>query len=105
MSGQTAEHLQNYIEVRTAILSRTGEKQNSFLLSQRGNRLCGNSIIDRLHKLKKLANINKTIGLHSLRHSIATHLLQSGMKLEEVSNFLGHSSLESTQVYTQVVNC
>ncbi len=95
----------NEIDKRLNSFKKHLEKQNSFLLSQRGNRLCGNSIIDRLHKLKKLVNINKTIGLHNLRHSIATHLLQSGMKLEEVSNFLGHSSLESTQIYTQVVNC
>ena len=44
----------------------------------------------------------KEIGLHSLRHSIATHLLQAGMPLESISRFLGHSSLESTQIYTHL---
>jgi len=39
-----------------------------------------------------------------LRHSIATHLLQAGMTMEEVSQFLGHSSLESTQIYTHLAN-
>lgn len=42
----------------------------------------------------------KEIHLHTLRHSIATHLLQNGMKLERIKEFLGHSSLESTQIYT-----
>jgi integrase/recombinase XerD len=42
----------------------------------------------------------KDIHLHTLRHSIATHLLQNGMKLERIKDFLGHSSLESTQIYT-----
>jgi integrase/recombinase XerD len=37
-----------------------------------------------------------------LRHSIATHLLQAGMPLESISRFLGHSSLESTQIYTHL---
>jgi len=45
---------------------------------------------------------SKVIGLHTLRHSIATHLLQSGMELEYIQQFLGHSSLESTQIYTHL---
>ena len=45
----------------------------------------------------------KTFGLHILRHSIATHLLQSGMKLEYISHFLGHKSLETTQKYTHLI--
>lgn len=69
-----------------------------------GKRMCGNQIIARIHKLVQAARINKPVGLHTLRHSIATHLLQSGMTLEEVSRFLGHSSLESTQIYTHLAN-
>lgn len=44
----------------------------------------------------------KHITLHTLRHSIATHLLQNGMSIESIALFLGHSSLESTQVYTHL---
>ncbi|MBI1838359.1 MAG: tyrosine-type recombinase/integrase [Flavobacteriia bacterium] len=43
-------------------------------------------------------------GLHTLRHSIATHLLENGMSIEQIAKFLGHSSLESTQVYTHLMN-
>jgi integrase/recombinase XerD len=50
------------------------------------------------------AGIDKPVGLHTLRHSIATHLLHSGMKLESVSRFLGHRSLENTQIYTHLVH-
>ena len=46
----------------------------------------------------------KKLTLHILRHSIATHLLQNGMSIENIALFLGHSSLESTQIYTHIVN-
>ncbi len=46
--------------------------------------------------------IKKAAGLHTLRHSIASHLLHSGMKLEQIQRFLGHGSLESTQIYTHL---
>lgn len=45
----------------------------------------------------------KRLSMHVLRHSIATHLLQNGMGIENISLFLGHSSLESTQIYTHLV--
>jgi len=45
----------------------------------------------------------KKITLHILRHSIATHLLQHEVPLESIKTFLGHSSLESTQIYTHLL--
>ena len=55
-----------------------------------------------VHKTENISLIEKAAGLHTLRHSIATHLLHAGMKLESISRFLGHSSLESTQIYTHL---
>lgn len=45
----------------------------------------------------------KRLSMHVLRHSIATHLLQNGMNIENIKQFLGHSSLQSTQIYTHLV--
>lgn len=45
----------------------------------------------------------KRLSLHVLRHSIATHLLQNGMNIENIALFLGHSSLDTTQIYTHLV--
>jgi integrase/recombinase XerD len=52
--------------------------------------------------LQEISGISKDFGLHTLRHSIATHLLQNGMTVENIARFLGHSSLDSTQIYTHL---
>jgi len=46
----------------------------------------------------------KRLTFHILRHSIATHLLQNGMSVENIARFLGHNCLESTQIYTHIIN-
>lgn len=94
------QDFKDWLSVRDEYLKRPGEQ--AFLLSPRGNRISGNALLIRLKRLVETAGINKEIGLHSLRHSIATHLLQQGMSLENVSRFLGHSSLENTQIYTHL---
>ena len=79
----------------------------ALFISQQGNRLDGMSMSNRLRALVKTTEnkniINKKITLHTLRHSIATHLLQKGVALESIKAFLGHSSLESTQIYTHLL--
>lgn len=44
----------------------------------------------------------RKIGMHTLRHSIATHLLENGMKLEQIQYFLGHDHIETTEIYTHI---
>jgi integrase/recombinase XerD len=75
----------------------------AFLLNLKGNPPDSGLLGKRLKHLLKKANIEKKICLHGLRHSIATHLLQQGMPLEQISKFLGHRSLDSTQIYTRIV--
>ena len=75
-----------------------------FLIGQRG-RIQGGSINGRLQKLAQRAGIDKPVNLHLLRHSIATHLLQKGMDIEQIASFLGHSTLEATQIYTRIAEC
>jgi site-specific recombinase XerD len=79
-------------------------KQSSsyVLINSKGKQTKGDALNKRLQGLCDKAGINKQITLHSLRHSIATHLLQNGMPLEKISQFLGHQSLETTQVYTHI---
>lgn len=78
------------------------------LLKLDHNRLFINSTYTLNVNLQKLQVVSglqgKKLTLHILRHSIATHLLQNGMSIENIALFLGHSSLESTQVYTHIIN-
>lgn len=103
ITGQIKENLETYTGItREELLN--GKQNEALLISSLGKRMSGNAILERLNKLLERSRLNKQVGLHSLRHSIATHLLQSGMALEDVSRFLGHASLESTQIYTHIVN-
>jgi site-specific recombinase XerD len=104
MSLAVAGDLEEYIRSARLQLQVADRSDPALFLSLRGRRMSGNSLVKRLERLKSIAAIDKPAGLHSLRHSIATHLLQSGMSLESVSRFLGHSSLESTQIYTHLAH-
>ncbi len=102
MSAGVREDLKNYIEsARPVLLKRP---THALFIGAEGTRIVGTTMLNRLHQLKEKAGIEKDAGLHSLRHSIATHLLQSGMELEKIKQFLGHSSLESTQIYTHIIH-
>jgi integrase/recombinase XerD len=80
---------------------------NALFVSVKGYRMNGQSLSLRLKILQQRTDDielqQKDFSLHTLRHSIATHLLAAGMSLENIARFLGHSSLESTQIYTHLV--
>jgi integrase/recombinase XerD len=97
----TLRHIKDYLDHSRPFL-QTKNKIPALFISDKGYRARGQSLLIRLRRLNKLAKLDKEIGLHTLRHSIATHLLQSGMKLPHIAKFLGHSSLEATQIYTHI---
>ncbi|WP_298731723.1 tyrosine-type recombinase/integrase [uncultured Chitinophaga sp.] len=103
ISGQAYELLQLYIDNgRPQLLQSTTAML--FIGANKGVRMHKQSLYIRIKQLTKKAGIIKNIGTHTLRHSIATHLLQSGMELEQIQEFLGHSQLDSTQIYTHLLN-
>ena len=84
--------------------------ETAYICNNSGTRMKGDKLNKVLKELLLKAGIQKetctersrSISLHNLRHSIATHLLENGMTVEYVRDFLGHKHLEATQIYTRV---
>lgn len=74
-------------------------QETALFLNTLNRRYRGASALKLVKKLLEKANIDKKIDLHCLRHSITTHLIQQGMPIEQVRDYLGHAHLESTQNY------
>lgn len=105
VSKSSLQYLQEYIyDHRPELLQ--DRKTDALFLSYYSRRMSGQMLLLRLKCLQNQTQDEdlkeKEIGLHTLRHSIATHLLQAGMKLENIARLLGHSTLESTQIYTHL---
>jgi integrase/recombinase XerD len=74
----------------------------SLMINGRGTRMTKSTYYKFFGRLLVKSGIEKPVSIHNLRHTIATHLLESGLEIEQVRSFLGHAELETTQIYTRV---
>ena len=100
---KTKQNISSYLN------SKAMEKNNGYLFPSRlkkkklkNNFITTRTIYNIVKKYIKFVSNNEKLGPHSLRHSFATHLLQSGSDLMAIKDLLGHESLGSTQIYTHL---
>ena len=87
---------------RRAEMLRGNLDESALFVSQRGRRLSNRSIQQRLKSLAQKTGIAHNVYPHLLRHSFASHMLESSGDLRAVQELLGHADISSTQVYTHL---
>jgi integrase/recombinase XerD len=82
------------------------EKKNAggkgYIFSVNGRKMSSSGIQHAIKVSAERAGIDKPVHVHTLRHSFATHLLENGVDIRKIQKLLGHSNLQTTQIYTQV---
>ncbi len=100
---QAVDIVRAYLEEgRRRILRQAGEK--AIFLNRRGERLTRQGFWLILKGYAKAAQIESSVSPHTLRHSIATHLLRRGLDLRSVQELLGHANIATTQIYTHLTS-
>ena len=93
------KNLMQYLNVRETFLQNRGEP---LFLSKSKNKLDRTAVFRIIKKTAKNISLQTDVHPHTLRHSAATHMLEGGCDLRTVQEFLGHSSVSTTQIYTKV---
>ncbi|MCB1180616.1 MAG: tyrosine recombinase XerC [Chlamydiia bacterium] len=78
------------------------QDSNAIFLNRLGTRLTARSVDRKFDKYLLLSGLEGKITPHTIRHTIATHWLENGMDLKTIQTLLGHTSLATTTIYTQV---
>jgi integrase/recombinase XerD len=104
LSKTVVKDLSNYLyKVR---LMQENKDTKALILHSKLNRMqkwtFNKTLKNLIEKTENKTLLQKQITIHNLRHSIATHLIEQGMPLENVRDFLGHAQLETTEIYTHI---
>ena len=80
------------------------EQNNYIYLNNHGKKMTRQGVFKMIKRITLLKGIKKDVSPHTLRHSIATHMLEGGADLRIIQEFLGHSDIGTTQIYTHLTN-
>ena len=94
--------LREWLQIRTPQLPEHAQKQTALFVGIRGTRLTSQAIWQRLRARGVQAGISTPVHPHMLRHSFASHVLQSSGDLRAVQEMLGHANIGTTQIYTRL---
>ncbi|WP_086971508.1 tyrosine recombinase XerC [Vibrio coralliirubri] len=98
-SGLAKEWVDKWLKVRGELAS-PGE--SALFVSKLGTRISHRSVQKRMEEWGKKQSVASHISPHKLRHSFATHVLESSQNLRAVQELLGHENISTTQVYTHL---
>lgn len=96
-------YLKIYVKDYRHILVKN-EQNNYIYLNNHGKKMTRQGVFKMIKKRTLEADIKKDVSPHTLRHSIATHMLENGADLRIIQEFLGHSDIGTTQIYTHLTN-
>lgn len=99
--GAAVEVLQTYLEQGRPFLLRDADERTLFL-NNLGQPLTRQGLWFLVQHYAEAAGLASWVKPHTLRHTFATHLLEGGAELREVQQLLGHASITTTQIYTEV---
>jgi integrase/recombinase XerC len=102
VGSKALEAIQAWLAVRDQGLTPATAEQTALFIGRNGTRLTAQSIWQRLRQRSLKAGLATPVHPHMLRHSFASHVLQSSQDLRGVQELLGHANITTTQVYTRL---
>ncbi|MEC7865931.1 MAG: site-specific tyrosine recombinase XerD [Pseudomonadota bacterium] len=102
MGEEALERVADYLAYGRNQFLKENQSSSFLFLSKRGTRMTRQAFWYRIKQYALKSGVDKSLSPHTLRHAFATHLLNHGADLRTIQLLLGHTSLSTTQIYTEV---